>query len=75
MSSNEPEKVRSLHIGIRTQSEFFVSLKLMILNLLVVELNTGYLQYACQVRAGDGLGVLLQSLILWLPQEACFPLS
>jgi hypothetical protein len=31
-----------LHIGIRTQSEVFVSLKLMILNLLVVELNAGW---------------------------------
>ncbi len=42
ISSNEPEKVRNLHIGIRAQSEVFVSLKLMILNLLVVELNAGW---------------------------------
>ncbi len=40
--SNEPEKVRSLHIGIRTQSEVSVSLKLMLLNLLVVQLNAGW---------------------------------
>ncbi len=42
MSSNKPEKVRSLHIGTHIQSEVFVSLKFMILDLLVVEKNAGW---------------------------------